>query len=155
VERQALSAYVHAYERHVARLPLDERGARIVTPEARRFLARAHGLVAQEGVSVRVAVRRVHGVERSGSLKALAGAVERSAGLKDVVRDLEAARVSAERWRSSTLAVSVEALLEIRADLKGLTQELRAVRSGRARELAPVFVVGAVLGGLLMYAVLH
>lgn len=86
---------------------MDEGGARIVTPEVRRFLARAHLLVAQEGVPVRVAVRRVHGVERSSGLKALAGAVERSAGLGEVVRDLEAARVSAERLRSSTKVVEV------------------------------------------------
>lgn len=57
--------------------------------------------------------------------------MERSVGLGKVVRDLEAARVSAERLQLNIRVVEVSKLREISAGLERLTQELKALRSSR------------------------
>ena len=91
------------------------------SPEIKTFITRAHEIVMQDRVNVQDAMKRQLKMQRSSDFKNLTGAVERSAGLKEVVQDLEAARVAAECLRIAKQIVKGDELMNIHIDLEQLT----------------------------------
>jgi hypothetical protein len=149
IQRQDFSAYLHTYESLVSKIPKNN-GGRQLTPEIKTFFARAHQIVMLERVSVRDAMQRLLKLQRSSDLKALAGAVERSSGLKEVVSELDAARGAAERLRQTTRVVRVEELQTIEIALQAVAEQLEVQRKQLVRDRWLFGGLGALLVGLVV-----